>query len=232
MALHMTRADRVLSTPPTNTSALPTDPTRRRLLAIAAGGAVAAAIPAAISVAAAVDPIFAAIDNHKKAMQALKIADAEQERLLALADEAVGPSSIKILDMREPSTPPGFHPYVEVNCWIDIEKYVPEAEHPEMYAHYRADLKERSDARVKFLVEIAGDIDKIIDGPAGAELEAADELAGTVPTTVHGLLAMLSYVHGAMKLKDGVAATFDEENFKELFESLGTAAQALAELQP
>jgi hypothetical protein len=47
----MTQADRVHSTPPTNTSATnppgPVDPTRRRLLTVAAGGAVAAAIPTA-----------------------------------------------------------------------------------------------------------------------------------------------------------------------------------------
>ena len=54
----MTQADRVHSTPPTNTSATnppgPVDPTRRRLLTVAAGGAVAAAIPtAALPIAAA-----------------------------------------------------------------------------------------------------------------------------------------------------------------------------------
>jgi hypothetical protein len=54
----MTQADRVHSTPPTNTSATnppgPVDPTRRRLLTVAADGAVAAAIPtAALPIAAA-----------------------------------------------------------------------------------------------------------------------------------------------------------------------------------
>jgi hypothetical protein len=224
----MTQADGVHSTPPTNTSALPVDPTRRRLLTTATGGAVAAAIPAAaLAAAPAVDPIFAVIDNHKKVMQALKIADAEQERLLALADEAVGPSSIQVLDMREPSTPPGFHPYVEVNCWIDIEKYVPEAEHPDLYAHYRAALEERSAAHSKFLEDNFGDIDKIIDSPTGSEIQAADALAETVPTTLPGLLAVLSYLHGAMKLQNGVRASFDENNLGELFESLATAAKAL-----
>jgi hypothetical protein len=45
----MTQATRVHSTPPTNTSAInpsgPVDPTRRHFLTVAAGGAVAAAIP-------------------------------------------------------------------------------------------------------------------------------------------------------------------------------------------
>jgi hypothetical protein len=39
----MTQADRVLSTPPTNTSALPMDPTRRRFLTVAAVGSMVSA---------------------------------------------------------------------------------------------------------------------------------------------------------------------------------------------
>jgi hypothetical protein len=62
-------------------------------------------------------------------------------------------------------------------------------------------------------------------------VQAADALAQTVPTTLPGLLAVLSYVHGAMKLKNGVKASFDENNFGELLTSLGTAAHALAGVQ-
>jgi hypothetical protein len=50
----MAEANSVHSTPPTNTSAI--DPTRRRFLTVAAGGAVAAAIPtAALTTAPAID---------------------------------------------------------------------------------------------------------------------------------------------------------------------------------
>jgi hypothetical protein len=60
----MTQADSVHSTPPTNA---PIDTTRRRLLTVAAGGAVAAAIPtAALTAAPAADPIYAAIDAHRE----------------------------------------------------------------------------------------------------------------------------------------------------------------------
>jgi len=53
----------VHSTPPTNT---PIDTKRRRFLSVAAGGAVAAAIPAAaLAGAPAVDPIYAAIERYK-----------------------------------------------------------------------------------------------------------------------------------------------------------------------
>jgi hypothetical protein len=69
----MIKADRVHSTPPTNT---PIDSTRRRFLTVAAGASVAsvgslaaAAMPAAApdSAACAVDPIYAAIEAHRKA---------------------------------------------------------------------------------------------------------------------------------------------------------------------
>jgi hypothetical protein len=62
----MTRADRVHSTPPTNT---PIDTMRRHLLTIAAGGALAVAIPAtaALPAAPAVDPVFGLIEIHRKA---------------------------------------------------------------------------------------------------------------------------------------------------------------------
>jgi hypothetical protein len=68
----MTQATRVHSTPPTNTSAInpsgPVDPTRRHFLTVAAGGAVAAAIPIAVLAAApAVDPVFDLIDTHREA---------------------------------------------------------------------------------------------------------------------------------------------------------------------
>jgi hypothetical protein len=173
------------------------------------------------------DPAFEAIKRHRKAVRAVKAADAEQERLLALAEEAVGPRSINVLDMREPSMPPGFHPYVTVNCWIDIEKYVsPEAD-AELYAHYLARMEEQTNVHDKYLEEIAGgDIDEIRSGPAEAELEAEDELAETVPTSLPGLLAMLSYVNGAM-IKDG-PTTFDEDHMTTLFGSLAKAAKALA----
>jgi hypothetical protein len=68
----MTQADSVHSTPPTNTSANnPPDPinmARRHLLTVAAGGAIAAAVPtAALTAAPAFDPIFAAIAGWQAA---------------------------------------------------------------------------------------------------------------------------------------------------------------------
>ena len=81
----MTQADSVLSTPPTNTSAIdhpmmfpPVDPTRRRFLATAAvasavgAGTLAAAarapdVPKAVTVPIGPDPIHDVIEAHRKA---------------------------------------------------------------------------------------------------------------------------------------------------------------------
>jgi hypothetical protein len=76
----MTQADRVLSTPPTNTSAPTPQSSRRGFLVqaagVAAGGAALGAglpLPAPLvapSSAAEADPIFAAIDAHRSAVAA------------------------------------------------------------------------------------------------------------------------------------------------------------------
>jgi hypothetical protein len=68
----MAKATRVHSTPPTNTSAIQAQSSRRTFLAqaagVAAGGAaLGAGLPLPALAAAAVDPIFAVIDEHKKA---------------------------------------------------------------------------------------------------------------------------------------------------------------------
>jgi hypothetical protein len=89
MALHMTQADRVLSTPPTNT---PVDTSRRRFLSqaavVAAGGAalgVALPLPLTAESAERVsDPIYAAIESHKAAVAA---GEAAHDRYMALEEE-------------------------------------------------------------------------------------------------------------------------------------------------
>src|SRR5476649_2177488 len=82
----MTQADSVLSTPPTNTSAIdqpmmfpPRDPTRRRFLAVAAVASVAGAgtlaaaamaandVPQAVTMPSRPDPVFGLIEAHRKA---------------------------------------------------------------------------------------------------------------------------------------------------------------------
>ena len=62
----------------------PVDPTRRRFLTVAAGGAAAVAIPSAgLTVD---DPIYAAIETYRKAAVAHRAALDEQNRLELLGD--------------------------------------------------------------------------------------------------------------------------------------------------
>jgi hypothetical protein len=80
----MIQADSVLSTPPTNTSAIdqpmfpPRDPTRRRFLTVAAvasavgagtlaAAAMAPSVPQAVTMPIGPDPIHAVIEQHRKA---------------------------------------------------------------------------------------------------------------------------------------------------------------------
>ncbi len=107
----MTQADSVLSTPPTNTSAIdqpmfpPVDPTRRRFLTVAAVGSVvgagslaaaamASSIPQAVTVPsiasspALPDPVFGLIEAHRKADRDFDAALDEQGRLERIGDEA------------------------------------------------------------------------------------------------------------------------------------------------
>jgi hypothetical protein len=107
----MTQVDRVYSTPPRNTSAFPADSTRRHLLTIAAGAAVAAAIPAAaLAAAPMVDPIYAAIDAHRQAIAAhdavtdVRAAFNDINRFHRLVGAAVARGASVWLPYSEPST--------------------------------------------------------------------------------------------------------------------------------
>ena len=183
----MTQADRLYSRPPLNT---PTDTTRRRFLAVAAGASVAsvgtlavAAMPAAeAGIPAADDPIFAAIQAHCEAKAASDAAYAESSRLHRLADEMIGPSKIEIPNMAEPGTT------VEAWLHIHVDEAIPHHKFPELNAHYRRLLEARraiyhDDAR-----------EKLTDELADAMWGALDDVAETVPTTLPGLLAMMVYM--------------------------------------
>jgi hypothetical protein len=99
----MAKADSVLSTPPTNTSAIdhpmmfpPRDPTRRRFLTVAAVASVAGAGTLAAAAARAPDvpqavtanPMFGMIEAHRRASAAHGIALVEQARLEQIGDLA------------------------------------------------------------------------------------------------------------------------------------------------
>ncbi|MEY9311295.1 hypothetical protein ABH977_006507 [Bradyrhizobium ottawaense] len=85
-------------------------------------------------------------------------------------------------------------------------------------------------ARAKFVEEMAGDIDALVNVPGVKEFDAAEELVSTSPTTVSGMLALLTYVGSSREeghSDDGVSPTFDEENLTVLVETLAHAAKRM-----
>jgi hypothetical protein len=195
----------------------PVNPTRRHLLTIAAGGAVAAAIPSAAvaGIPASGDPIYAAIEAHRKADAVADAAFAESSRLYQLACEMVGPSKIEIPNMVEPGTT------AKVLCFYDVEQVIPHEQYPGLNDHYCRLLEERSTARF----DIHGDTDELTDGPANAAWDARDRFAETVPTTLPGLLAMIVYANELAQRDQG--ALTDGESARTLLQTLATAAKAL-----
>jgi hypothetical protein len=229
----MAKADSVLSTPPTNTSAIdhpmmfpPVDPTRRRFLAVAAvasavsAGTLAAAalaldVPQAVTVPnhGRPDPVYAAIEAHRTARAASCAATAEIKRLCDLADEIAGPRKIDIPSMIEPGTT------VRASIWLDIEEAIPSAQFPEQYAHYFTLLEESRAAHFA----VTGDTDPIGKEEYEAEWDALGEFADTVPTTLAGLLAMIIY---AAECQEHDLDAFTDRDCP-LIENLATAAKAM-----
>jgi hypothetical protein len=215
----MAKATCVHSTPPTNT---PIDTTRRRFLAVSAGASVASVGTLAVAAmpgvgpaiaACAVDPIFAAIEAHRKADAVADVAFAESSRLYRLATKMVGPSKIEVPNMVEPGTT------AEVLCFYDVEQVIPHEQYPDLNDHYCTLLSERSAARF----DIHGDTDELTDGPANAAWAARDDFAETVPTTLPGLLAMILY---ANELAEDDPDAFGDGDCT-LLQTLAAAAEAL-----
>jgi hypothetical protein len=218
----MTQADSVLSTPPTNTSATdppgPVDPTRRHLLTLAAGGAVAAmAISTAAQAAGSpADPIYAAIEAHRRAYATMQAIFAEHRQAHDLADAKVGPGHLDIPSMVDPGKT------IEASCWWDIEQAVPRELYPDLCAHHNKLLDERMAARGAIIESLVPDEDEETDEVSSAELWAIREFERTIPTTLPGLLAMIAYA--------GECCENNSDAFLEdcsLIESLAMAVKAI-----
>jgi hypothetical protein len=209
----MTQADSVHSTPPTNTS-----PTRRNILGtIAAAGAAALTLAPARAEALVPDPIYAAVEAHRKAYATMQVVFAEHRQAHELADAQVGPAHLDIPSMVEPGKT------VEACCWWDIERAVPREQYPDLYAHHNAILDERKAAHAAIVESLIGDEDEATNEVCGPELKGLRAFAETVPTTLPGLLAMIVYA--------GECSENDAEAFADpdcsLIETLATAAKAL-----
>ncbi len=191
----------------------PVDPTRRKFLSVAAAASVVG-IPTSASRASEPDPIYAAIEAHRKAAAAADAVFAESSRLHQLAYKMVGPLQIEVPNMIEPGTT------AKVRCWFDVEQVIPHEQYPDLNEHYCKLLEDRSAARA----EIHGDTDELTDGPANAAWDARDQFAETVPTTLPGLLAMIVYANEVAE-EDPDAFTGDGD--RSLLQTLATAARAV-----
>jgi hypothetical protein len=210
----MTQADSVHSTPPTNTSL-----TRRNMIgAMATVGAAAIATAApAIAGLAEPDPIFAAIEAHRKAYATMQTIFAEHRQAHEVADAKVGPSEIEIPSMVEPGKT------VEASYWLDIERAIPCEQYPDLNAHHNRLLDERTAAHAAIVESLIGDEDEATAEVCGPELDARDAFAETVPTTLPGLLAMIVY---AGNVVEHDAEAFADSNCP-LIDNLAIAAKAL-----
>jgi len=220
----MTQADSVLSTPPTNTSATnppgPVDPTRRQLLTVAAGGAVAA-MAISTTAQAGPDPIYAAIEAHRTAYATMQAAFAEHRQAHELADAKVGPAHLDIPSMVDPGET------VEASFCGDVERAVPRKEYPDLNAHHNRVLDERRAAHAAIVESLIGDEEEATDEVCHPEFKTLQAFAGTVPTTLPGLLAMIVYA--------GECSAHNADAFADsdcpLIETLATAAKAIAQVQ-
>jgi hypothetical protein len=204
-----------------NSIAMPVDSTRRRFLSAAAAGAVAtlaSTIGEPGAAAPAADPIYAAIENHRQSYAAMQAVFAEHKRAHDLADAKVGPSHIMVPSMVEPGAT------VEAICWWDIERVVPREQYPDLYAHHNRLLDERRAARAAIIEPLIGDEDETTDEVCGPELEALYEFAGTVPTTLASLLAMIIY---AGECSENNAEAFTDSD-SPLIEHLAASRQGAA----
>jgi hypothetical protein len=221
----MTQADRVLSTPPTNTSAInppgPVDPTRRGFITLAVGASIIsvgslAAVAMPVS-DVPIDPIYDVIEAHRKAHATMQAAFVEHRQAHEVADATVGPAHLYIPSMADPGE------IVEVDCRGDIERAVPREQYPDLNAHHKRLLDERMTTHAAIVESLIGDEDEATDEVAGPEFEALQEFAGTVPTTLPGLLAMIVY--------PGECSAHDVDAFADsdcpLIETLAAAAKAV-----
>jgi hypothetical protein len=201
-----------------NSTSMPVDQARRRVLTIAAGGAIAAAIPAAALAAPppAVDPIYAAINAHRRAYCAMQAVFTEHRRAHDLADAMVGSCEIEVSSMVEPGKT------VLASYWGDVERAIPSEQYPDLYRHYCDVLEERRAAREAIIEPLTGDEDEATGEVAGPEFAALRRFAETTPTTLAGLLAMVIY---AGEINDRDADAFDKSF--PIFANMATAARAL-----
>jgi hypothetical protein len=179
------------------------------------------------------DPVFAAIEEYERAYVECRAACAESRRLYERAIQMAGKSEVTIPDLRGPDAP-AEHWAEPVAFERDGQKYVIADSYSFIDAYLPGDEnKHLRQSFVKRLDEITAaqnatyecDPDEIVEGPAAAEWDAVDDLINTVPTTLPGLLALLSCV---ARLHERDPEMLDDQHIDPLVTLLGKAASALS----
>jgi hypothetical protein len=191
----MTQATRVLSTPPTNTSARHS---RRSILGAIAGSAAAAGgiagLTPVIASALPADPIYAAIERHRAESRAYDKAIGDQSKLEETLPEEVKRSPRVQFGLKDRVNPYYLHSHHDIDHRLG---WMPDfGSTPEIRARLHAELD-------RDIAEILAKQDQC--GLTAAELrteslcwslhKAACAIATTVPTSMAGVAAVLQYAN-------------------------------------
>ena len=177
------------------------------------------AVVAAPSIVAAAasepDPIFAAIEAHRKAFSEYeKAIDAFCGVETEL--QAAGDLYPQVLSRGNPysSLPRHFS-----RSHAEIDSYSPADLYPEDNAREHAELAasiERHDQRL-------GPVEEVMDQTSDLETQARIELVSTIPSTMKGVLSLLSYQNEELSRRE----LADTENLRDLCSSIRRALEAL-----
>ncbi len=217
----------------------PVDSSRRGFLSqaagLAAGGTALALATVTPTPAAALpaDPVYAAIEAHEKAYAAVRAACAESDRLCELADKIAGKYILDIPDLRTPSEkdtrfyilPVAYQQngidFFEAPTKRYVDVYLPGDENAQLRKGFYRKLDEIEKARTA----VYGDIDAVVTAPSGDEAGAVDDMIDTVPTTIGGLLAFMTYLAKARGRDEDMLYA---EHLEPLVDTLGKAAAILS----
>lgn len=180
------------------------------------------------------DPVYAAIEAYEKAYVECRVACAESQRLYDRAIKVAGEAEVAIPDLRGPNPPVEAwtlpvaferdgQSYVIARSIGFINEYLPGAENEHLRQSFLKRLDEIREAQDATYGGI--DADKIVEGPAEAELNVINDLIQTVPTTLPGLLALLSCL---AKLHRRDNDMLSDQHPGLLIETLGQAASILS----
>jgi hypothetical protein len=181
---------------------------RRSVLGHIALAGVTASLPKPAK-GVAFDPVFEAMEAHRKAVADVRSACVESDRLCDLADRIAGKHEVILPDLRV------------ARCYYDLDAYLPGDRNRELRAAYVKKLDERQEARNA----VYGDIDAVVSGPCAAECDAVDALVEVAPTTLQGLLALLVYLAQAHKADPELIC---DQHIEPLIANLGRAAARLS----